>query len=403
MIEQRRARQKEGSADGSGRLVVVGEPRRAGADLATALSGAGLTVERAPDPLAAIQLAREAADAVVVDDGVSWAAHFVQKLASNPRTVGIPVIVAARDFSPAVVHTRLGWGAREVLPAAAVPAIRHVAAALVRPRAADATTVRARAVLVATRSAECQVRYGYAVEDAGLRPDIARNAGQLAVKLRGAGFALALVEGEMVLRDRKLLQSLGATAARVCPVVLLAQPLALVAIGALTRGFSRMTVVPNDLPPEFALLAGERCVETPARAEKRRASRWLHMRSVAFKAASESYALRGVTYDISSGGVAVRTAAPLREGAEILFGFWRRPGEPMLRLKGTVTWRRSFDAPRGGRTRSGFGVELRDGDAAAMDLWEAECERVSRQATLGVTREEVRDGADLGRAAAWRR
>jgi DNA-binding response OmpR family regulator/Tfp pilus assembly protein PilZ len=155
--------------------------------------------------------------------------------------------------------------------------------------------------------------------------------------------------------------------------VLVVPPKRMSSVHAIVAPLGRASLLDGFAPPENVLftvneLLGARGVD------KRASPRLLYGTTVAFRAAGRDEDEIGFSYNVSAGGVFVRTLAPLEPRQEVWLEMWPPRSERRVRLSGIVAWRRHF-GPNGGATvPAGFGVQITDGLSGDLDRWRAGCD-----------------------------
>jgi Tfp pilus assembly protein PilZ len=145
---------------------------------------------------------------------------------------------------------------------------------------------------------------------------------------------------------------------------------------AAARGVARVSVGDGFAPPENVLfLANELLAQRGV--DQRASARLLYGTSVTFRAAGRDEDEIGFSYNISAGGLYVRTLAPLEPNQDVWLELWAPRSERRVRLAGTVAWRRPFGANERATVPAGFGVRITDGLAGDLDRWREGYESLS--------------------------
>ncbi len=124
-------------------------------------------------------------------------------------------------------------------------------------------------------------------------------------------------------------------------------------------------------------------------AERRSTPRLLHQGTVAFRPAGHAEDEVGFTYNVSAGGLYVRTLAPLASGTEVWLELRVPTLERAVRLAGRVAWRRALGPNECATVPPGFGVRITGGLPGDLEVWAQGCEQLSAQLGPG------------GRPSAW--
>ncbi len=102
--------------------------------------------------------------------------------------------------------------------------------------------------------------------------------------------------------------------------------------------------------------------------DKRASRRLLYGMTVAFRSAGRDEDDHGFSYNVSLGGLYVRTLAPPED--DIVWLELQPPrGGRRVRLEGNVVWRRKFGPSEGATVPPGFGVALTGASQRDMDAW----------------------------------
>ncbi len=133
------------------------------------------------------------------------------------------------------------------------------------------------------------------------------------------------------------------------------------------RELPNATVTDSFAPPEnIVFLANE--LGRGKGNDKRASRRVLYGTMVAFRCAGRDEDDFGLSYNVSAGGLYVRSLAPPIE--DRIWIELRPPRtERLVRLEGRVCWRRGYGPSAMATVPPGFGVEIVDGSRADRDTW----------------------------------
>ncbi|HEV3192706.1 MAG TPA: PilZ domain-containing protein [Polyangiaceae bacterium] len=152
--------------------------------------------------------------------------------------------------------------------------------------------------------------------------------------------------------------------------VLVAPPKRMAAANAAVKELGKASVADGFAAPENVLFLVNELLAARG-VDKRASPRLLYGTAVAFRAAGREEDEVGFSYNISGGGLYVRTLAPLEPKQEVWLEMWPPRSERRVRLAGTVAWRRPFGPVGGATVPAGFGVHITDGLAGDFDRWRA--------------------------------
>jgi DNA-binding response OmpR family regulator len=135
------------------------------------------------------------------------------------------------------------------------------------------------------------------------------------------------------------------------------------------RDLGNATVTDSFAPPEnIVFLANE--LGRGKGNDKRASKRLLYGTMVAFRCAGREEDDFGLSYNVSAGGLYVRSLAPPVEDRVWLE--LRPPRtERLVRLEGRVCWRRGYGPSSMATVPPGFGIEISDGAKADREAWVA--------------------------------
>jgi DNA-binding response OmpR family regulator len=133
------------------------------------------------------------------------------------------------------------------------------------------------------------------------------------------------------------------------------------------RAIANATVTDSFAPPEnIVFLANE--LGRGKGNDKRASRRVLYGTMVAFRCAGREEDDFGLSYNVSAGGLYVRSLAPPVEDRVWLE--LRPPRtERLVRLEGRVCWRRGYGPSAMATVPPGFGIEIMDGSRADREAW----------------------------------
>jgi Tfp pilus assembly protein PilZ len=150
--------------------------------------------------------------------------------------------------------------------------------------------------------------------------------------------------------------------------VVVTPPKRMASTHAAVAHLGRVSVADGYAPPENVLFLGNELLAQRG-VDKRASARLLYGTTIAFRAAGREDDEMGFSYNVSSGGVYVRTLAPLDAGQEVWLEMWPPRSERRVRLAGTVAWKRAFGPQERATVPAGFGVKIVDGLSGDLERW----------------------------------
>ena len=286
------------------------------------------------------------------------------------RLANVPVIGLAPELNDLVFPEMYGWGGDDVsrlaVPEELVPRLRGISAvdgSLHPPPSKGGALVvdadRRRRVLYARvlRTAGYEVRFAVKAEEAVT----ASTSETLKLIIADAD-----LEGGGGLELAKSIRAGGV----VVPIVLAAEPKKMKhcrdAIGDLVK----VAVTDGFAPPENLLFVANELARSGS-TDGRASARLLYGAVVAFRQAGRGEDGFGCTYNISAGGLYVRTLAPLNGGEEVWLELTPPRSDRRVRLEGKVVWRRRFGPIESATVPPGFGVQITDGAKGDLARYES--------------------------------
>jgi DNA-binding response OmpR family regulator/Tfp pilus assembly protein PilZ len=306
--------------------------------------------------------------AIALDMMAEGAENSCLAVRSIARLANVPVIALAPELSDLVFPEVYGWGGDDVVliaaPRTIVPRLRLLAtdASLHAPAARGVAVVadadRRRRVLWARvlRNAGYDVRYAVDGEEA---VDAARDP---SVKLLIVDVDIGPHGGVAVaqrLRERDI----------TTPVVLPCAPKKIGHYRIALDGLPKVAVTDGFAPPENLLFVANELGRSGI--DGRASPRLLYGAVVAFRHAGRDEDAFGCTYNLSAGGLYVRTLAPVNSDEDVWLELKPPRSDRRVRLEGKVRWRRRFGPIESATVPPGFGVKIVDGSKADLLRYEA--------------------------------
>jgi DNA-binding response OmpR family regulator len=283
---------------------------------------------------------------------------------SSARHARLPMIALSREIGDLCFSDAFSWGADDVLPLHGTRPLLTRLRTLPRESAPVPGSVRGTALIAESDKTRRTVvgrvlrNAGYSVMFAVTKEDAAQFAQQ-------EGIALAVLNAELAddfLETITRARSAGSKA----NFIVCASPRELKAVRATLEGSVGVAVIDAFAPPENVLFASNEL--KGGAVNNRRSPRILYGTTVAFRGAGREKDDYGFTYNISEGGLYVRTLAPPEED-EVWIEMAPPRSERRVRLVGKVAWRRRFNHNENATVPPGFGLSIVDGAQADVQTW----------------------------------
>jgi len=339
-----------------------GESRRRVADAA---KEASFTVEFAdPEHDAARIAGSRAPHAIVLDDSVA-ARRLCLELRAQAEHAQIPMLCLDAQLDDLTFAEVFSWGGDDAVDATRSHALVSRLRALPEAPAAPPRSGRGSALIVDADRAR-RIVQGRVLRNAGYAVGFAISSDDALARIREQTPRLVVASSDVGTEPGDLLAA-ARTAGSAATWIVTCPPKDLPKIRARVEAHGNATVLDGFAPPEnIVFLANE--LERGGAQEKRASRRLLYGSSVFFRGAGREDDELGYTYNISHGGLYVRTLAPPDD--DIAWLELKPPrSERRVRLEGRVVWRRKFGPSESATVPPGFGVALTDATARDMAAW----------------------------------
>jgi DNA-binding response OmpR family regulator len=283
---------------------------------------------------------------------------------SSARHARLPMIALAREMGDLSFSDAFSWGADDVLPLSSTRPLLARLRMLPRETPTLPTTGRGTALVAESDQTRRTVvgrvlrNAGYSVMFAVTREDAASFAQQ-------EDIALAVLNAELA-DDYSATIVAARRAGSKANFIVCATPRDLKAIRATLDGITGVSVIDAYAPPENVLFASNEL--KGGAVNNRRSPRILYGTTVAFRGAGREKDDYGFSYNISEGGLYVRTLAP-PEDDEVWVELCPPRSERRVRVVGKVAWRRRFNHNENATVPPGFGLSIVDGAKADIQAW----------------------------------
>jgi len=331
--------------------------------LSVAAEQAAFTLHAAESPEEAGKwLESHEALALLLDTEVSHS--LAVQTRSSARHARLPMIALARDMGDLSFSDAFSWGADDVLPMSGTRPLLTRLRTLPRDLPALPTSGRGTA-LVAESDQTRRTVVGRVLRNAGYSVMFAVTREDAATFARTEQLALAILNAELAddyLQTIENARAAGSTA----NFIVCAAPRDLKAVRGALDGITGVGVMDAFAPPENVLFASNEL--KGGAVNNRRSPRILYGTTVAFRGAGREKDDYGFSYNMSEGGLYVRTLAP-PEDDEVWVELCPPRSERRVRVVGKVAWRRRFNHNENATVPPGFGLSISDGAKGDLEAW----------------------------------
>jgi DNA-binding response OmpR family regulator len=295
---------------------------------------------------------------------------------SSMRHVRLPMLALTRNVSDLAFNDAFSWGADDVLPFGEVRPLLTRLRNLPREPAEPPKVGRGN-VLIAEADRTRRTVVARVLRNAGYAVTFAVTAQDAASFAERGDLVLAVVNSELVPNARPVVERARAAGSS-ANFILCCAPRDMRSVREGIVDLSGVAAVDGFAAPENVLFASNEL--RAGGVNNRKSARLLYGTTVAFRGAGRERDDLGFTYNVSSGGIYVRTLAP-PDDDETWVELRPPRTDRLVRLVAKIAWRRRFNHNENATVPPGFGAQIVDGARADLDAWNAGYEAMS--AALG--------------------
>jgi DNA-binding response OmpR family regulator len=295
---------------------------------------------------------------------------------SSARHVRLPMLAMTRSVSDLAFNDAFSWGADDVLPFGEIRPLLTRLRSLPREQAEPPNTGRGSA-LVAEADRTRRTVVARVLRNAGYSVSFAVTTADAARFSERADLKLSVVSSELMPDARPTVERARAAGSS-ANFILCCAPRELRGVRVSLQDLTGISAIDGFAAPENVLFASnELCA---GGVNNRKSPRLLYGTTVAFRGAGRERDDLGFTYNVSSGGLYVRTLAP-PDDDETWLELRPPRTDRLVRLVVKIAWRRRFNYNENATVPPGFGAQILDGARADIAAWNAGYEAMS--AALG--------------------
>jgi DNA-binding response OmpR family regulator/Tfp pilus assembly protein PilZ len=295
--------------------------------------------------------------AIVVDMAFPGAEASCLRARGIAELSGTPIIGLSRDLDDLSFPEIYGWGGDDVIRLDAavdlVPRLRALPA-----EATPAPSAKGVAV-VADTDRRRRIVSARVLHNAGYDVRFALDGDEAIDASRNESTRLVVADADLAPDGAVAAVSRAREAGASAPWVLTTEPKRMAASRAAVKSLAKVAVTDAFAPPENVLFVANELGRASI-ADGRSSARVLYGTVVAFRLGGRKEDAFGFTYNISGGGLYVRTLAPLGSGDEVWVEMIPPRSDRRIRLEGKVVWRRRFGPIETATVPPGFGVQITD-------------------------------------------
>lgn len=347
-------------------VLALGQFRRSErADLTVVAQEASLGLQLFEEAAAATAwLEENVPHVILLDSADEQSERLCLEARSRQRQMLTPIISVSRELSDLAFAEVFSWGGDDAVELGSVYPLLSRIRNLPRDPSAPSATTRGTAVVADPDRARRIVR-----------ARVLRNAGYDVQFALTADDALQFSEAQetrVVVLDEELADSAQAAldAATQNPetlYILLCAPKNIAALSEPLAGRRNAAVADGFAPPENVVFLTNELARGGA-SNQRKSRRVLYGTTVAFRGEGRLGEDFGYSYNISEGGLYVRTLAPPSDD-HVWIELTPPRSDRRVHLEGEVVWRRPFGPAESATVPPGFGVKIVDGTKRSMQAW----------------------------------
>jgi DNA-binding response OmpR family regulator len=287
---------------------------------------------------------------------------------ARARFAKLPVLALSNQVSDLEFVAAFSWGADDLLtPGRSLPLVTRLRS-IPKEEPVPPTNARGSA-LVAEREQVRRTTVARVLRNAGFMVDFAVTPEDASRFAQNPALAVVVASKELA-PDPAAYVSRARDQGSNAIFIVCSAPRDLRADRAALSGFARATVTDGFASPENVLFVANELASN--RPDNRATVRLAHGTLVRFRGAGREEDDVGFTYNVSGGGIYVRTLAPPIDD-EVWVELCPPRLDRRVRLVGRVAWRRSFSFSETATVPPGFGMQIMDGAARDRALWGDGC------------------------------
>lgn len=314
------------------------------------------TLGQIPEPLA-----------IVLQMNAEGAAQTCAHIRGQPRLAQLPILGVAPQRDDLAFTELFSWGGDDLLalesPASLARRLRPLAA-----RPPGGREPKRECALVAGSDARWRSVMGRALYQGGFSVRFVASSADLSQECLADAVRVVVCTDDFGAEGARNALVAARKHQSQAPWIVVVPPKRMAALRASIGSLGPVSVADGFAPPENVLFLTNE-LRSQRGVDQRATPRVLYGTIVAFRAAGREQDEVGFSYNVSAGGVYVRTLAPLDAGQELWLEMWSPRSERRVRLAGTVAWRRPFGPTEGATVPAGFGVKITDGLGGDLDRW----------------------------------
>lgn len=316
--------------------------------------------------------------AIILDAAQSDAEGMAIAIRRDPQLAQVPLLALCPEMGDLAFATAFSWGADDAVSLTRPRALTARLRALPRENATDTPPGGRGAALIADADPAHRVVLGRVLRNAGYSVRFAVTAADAWEFAQDKDLGLIVLSTDLDDAPRRSIERIRELGSQAICIVNTA-PRTLRSCRNLLQGLERTTAADSFAPAENVLFLANELRKGDMR-DQRSSARMLFGTTVAFRGAGRHEDDFGFSYNVSAGGMYVRTLAVPEEDV-VWLELCPPRAEPRIRLVGQVQWRRRFGYNQNATIPPGFGIKITDGARVDLEAWKLGCQNLAE--TLG--------------------
>jgi Tfp pilus assembly protein PilZ len=309
--------------------------------------------------------------AVVLPMGAEGTAQTLAHMRGQSRLAQLPVFGVASPRDDLAFNELFSWGGDDLVALTSAPSLaRRLRPLVARAPSPRDSKPRERSALVAGADARWRSVMGRALYQGGFSVRFVAGADDLAQESLAEAVRVVVLADDLGPGKAEAAVKAARERGSEAAWIVVAPPKRMAPLHSAIASLGSVSVADGFAPPENVLFLTNELLSRRG-VDQRASARVLYGTTVAFRAAGRDEDEIGFSYNVSAGGVYIRTLAPLDAGQEVWLEMWPPRTERRVRLAGTVAWKRAFGPSEGATVPAGFGVQITGGLAGDLDRWRA--------------------------------
>ncbi len=303
--------------------------------------------------------------AIVIEGDTRRIEETCSSLRERPALANVPIVGIADEVDDLAFETMFSAGGDDLVPRGAADALARRLRGFATTGDVPHSKTRGIAIL-ADKDRRARVLAGRALRNAGYGVVFALDAEEALIRARDPNVELIVSAADLEGATGPTLAARARAAGAKAAWVVMTPPREVARMRARLAHVERAGAHDAFGPPENVLFLANELVKGGV-VENRKSPRVLYGTTVRFRAAGAASDEIGYTFNLSAGGVYVRTLAPLARGVDAWIELDPPRCDRRVRLEGKVAWSRAFGPNDVATVPAGFGLQITGGSIADLE------------------------------------